>query len=65
MISTVPPPKIVMDEDRVDLRDHCGLMAQLALLLLWQRKRMIAATVASAPVIAMIALSQMEPALYQ
>jgi len=54
-----------MDEDSVDLRDHCGLMAQLALLLLWRRKRMIAATVASAPVIAMIALSQMEPALYQ
>ncbi len=61
MINTVPPLKIVKDEDGVDLRAHYGLVAQQALLLLWQRKRMIAATVVAALVIAVIALSLIEP----
>ena len=61
MINTVPPLKIVKDDDSVDLRAHYGLVAQQVMLLLWQRKRMIAATVVAALVIAVIALSLIEP----
>ena len=46
MAGMVPPLKIVEDEDSVDLRAHYGMLAQHALRLLWQRKWLVAATVA-------------------
>jgi capsular polysaccharide biosynthesis protein len=61
MTSTVPPLKIVNDEDSVDLRAHYGVVAQNALRILWQRKWLVVATVVAALVIAVVALTQMEP----
>jgi capsular polysaccharide biosynthesis protein len=59
MAGTIPPFKIVEDEDSVDLRAHYGMVAQHTLRILWQRKWLIAATVVAALVIAVIALTQM------
>src|SRR6516165_6974378 len=63
MVSTGPPFKIVghEGEDDLDLRAHYGMVAQNALRLFWQRRRLIAASVVLAFLIGIIALAQMEP----
>jgi capsular polysaccharide biosynthesis protein len=61
MASTVPPFKLVKDEDGVDLRAHYGVVARHALRILWQRKWLIAASVVAGLVIAVVALTQMAP----
>jgi capsular polysaccharide biosynthesis protein len=61
MTSTVPPFRIVEDEGSIDLRAHYGMVAQHTLRILWQRKWLIAATVVAGLVLAVIALTQMEP----
>jgi capsular polysaccharide biosynthesis protein len=61
MARTGPPSRIVKDEDNVDLRAHYGMVAQDALRLLWQRKRLIAVSVVLALLVCIIALAQMAP----
>ena len=61
MPSTGLPFKIVGQEDDLDLRAHYGMVAQNALRLFWQRRRLIAASVVLAFLIGIIALAQMEP----
>ena len=61
MVSTGPPFKIVGHEDELDLRAHYEMVAQNALRLFWQRRRLIAASVVLAFLIGIIALAQMEP----